>query len=89
MIHQREKMSNNAYLAPTSAKRLAQSVLGDAMVGMADIAAHEGVTYRTVQAWRRAGILPPPDFAVGKVVRWRHSTIQSWAKSRSAAGVGE
>ena len=79
-------MSNNAHLSPPPAKRLAESVLGDAMVGMADIARHAGVTYRTVQAWRQDGILPPPDFSVGKVVRWRRKTIEDWIRSRSAAG---
>ena len=68
------------------ANKLAQSVLGDAMIGMADISRYAGVIYRTVQDWRQKGILPPPDFAIGKVVRWRPSTIYAFVNGRSAGG---
>ena len=46
------------------------------MVDMADVAKHVGVTKRAIQAWRADGALPPPDFAMGKVVRWRLATIK-------------
>ena len=70
------------------AARMAQSVLGESMIDMRAIAACVGVTYRCVQAWREQGLLPPPDFAMGRVVRWRRSAISAWIESRSAAGGG-
>ena len=71
------------------AQSLARSILGESMVAMGDIAVVLGVTYRCVQSWRKQGVLPPPDFAQGKVVRWRRSTIERFLKTRSAAGAEE
>lgn len=75
-------------LSKTVALRLADSTLGPSMMGMRDIARLIGVTYRTVQCWRESGELPPPDFALGRVIRWRPATIESFLKSRSAGGGG-
>ena len=73
-------------LRPKEASRIAQSALGDSMVSMNTIAKRVGVTYRCVQTWRKKGLLPPPDFAMGHVLRWRRSTINAWVESRRAVG---
>ena len=64
------------------ANKLAATALGDAMVDMHCIADHIGVTYRTVQVWRHNGTLPPPDFTLGKVKRWRRLTIKRFVDAR-------
>ena len=71
-------------LHPKEASRIAQSALGDSMVSMHTIAKRVGVSYRCVQAWRKKGLLPPPDFAMGHVLRWRPSTINKFLSSRSS-----
>ncbi len=80
-------MNNHpAGMSNTEAVRLAESALGPSMLTMTDIAEHVGVTKRAIQAWRADGALPPPDFVMGKVIRWRRATIERWLAVRSAAG---
>ncbi len=76
----------DATLSKAEATTLAESALGPSLLAMSDIADHLGVTKRTIQAWRADGGLPPPDFAMGKVVRWRRATIETWIKRRAATG---
>lgn len=73
-------------MSNSEAARLAESALGPTMLTMGDIAEHVGVTKRAIQAWRADGVLPAPDFCLGRVVRWRRATIEQWLSSRSAAG---
>ena len=80
-------MASNTPVGRTEAERIARSALGPTMIDMRAIANCAGVTYRCVQAWRKKGELPPPDFALGGVIRWRPSTIQEFLKSRSAGMV--
>ena len=65
--------------------RLPESGMGESMITLRDVAHFCQVTYRCVQQWRAAGILPPPDFCCRRVVRWNRSTIERFVKSRSAA----
>ena len=56
--------------------------LGDPMVSLEDIAQHLAVSKRTVAAWRAEGLLPPADFVVSRVLRWRVSTLQRFLAER-------
>lgn len=33
---------------------------------------------RTIRYWRSSGLLPEPDVAIERTVRWRSETIQTW-----------
>ena len=78
-------VTNRPSVGPSRSKldALAVSALGDSMVVMKDVAKACGVTYRTVQNWRMCGVLPPPDFVLGKVLRWRRETIEHFIRTRS------
>jgi hypothetical protein len=77
---------NFAPMPAPKAQRLSASALGESMVGLKDIAGFCGVTYRTAQQWRAQGVLPPPDFAVGKVIRWRRETVLGFVNGRAGGG---
>jgi len=77
-------VTNTTPITHTKAQRLAQSALGDSMFTLQDIAGRCSVTYRCVQGWRKQGLLPPPDFALGKVIRWRRSTIDKFIDHQAA-----
>jgi predicted DNA-binding transcriptional regulator AlpA len=55
-------------------------------VGRKEIAKHFRVTTRTVARWRSRGFLPSPDVQIGRVLRWRQSTIDTWEKERKGTG---
>ncbi len=57
----------------------------ETMMSLNDLAEWLGVAKRTLQTWRSAGTLPEPDLAVGKTVRWRLGTIETWMAERRAA----
>lgn len=42
-----------------------------------------GIGRRTFQSWRAAGKLPPPDLAIGRVLRWRPETVTSWLATQA------
>ena len=67
-------------------RRLASSVLGPSMLTLRDIAQFLGVEYRTIQKWRAEGVLPPADFAMGRVVRWRRATVEAFIADRAGMG---
>ncbi|MCZ2110506.1 MAG: helix-turn-helix domain-containing protein, partial [Dehalococcoidia bacterium] len=37
-----------------------------------------GVSRRTFQSWRAGGKLPAPDLHIGRILRWRPSTVTNW-----------
>ena len=57
--------------------------------GVAEVAAHLGVSPGTVAVWRHRGHLPPPDATASNVPLWRPSTIRRWeergGKARATA----
>ena len=55
------------------------------MVNLAGIAGVLGVSKRTVERWRAAGVLPQPDLTIGRVKRWKLSTLWEWMAERHAA----
>lgn len=55
----------------------------ESMIDLAGIARVFGVGRRTVERWRAGGMLPPPDLAVGRVKRWRPSTVARWLEERT------
>jgi predicted DNA-binding transcriptional regulator AlpA len=48
------------------------------MLTARDLAALLAIGRRTLQSWRATGKLPPPDVAIGKILRWRRKTIENW-----------
>lgn len=58
---------------------------GEQLVSPEGFAAYLAIGRRTFQTWRAVGKLPPPDLSLGKVIRWRWTTIDTWleAKRRS------
>ena len=44
-----------------------------------------GASVRTIQTWRSAGKMPPPDVRVGGVLRWRRETVELWLERSAAA----
>ncbi len=65
---------------PEQEARLMLQVLGETMLGVADIAAHFGVKSGTVQSWRRRHASFPAsiaDLAGGPV--WALSDIERWS----------
>jgi predicted DNA-binding transcriptional regulator AlpA len=77
---------NAKSMTTTAAKRLAASALGESMMELGEIAELLGVEYRTVQKWRADGALPPADFSLGRVVRWKPATIAAFIRSRASDG---
>lgn len=53
----------------------------------ADVAAHLGVTLRTIYSYKKRD-LPAPDGHLGNVPWWSPDTIRRWAKQRPGRGVG-
>lgn len=41
-----------------------------------------GIGRRTFQTWRALGKLPDPDLKIGRVIRWRESTIHRWVEAQ-------
>ncbi len=52
------------------------------MLSPSDIAALLRISRRTLQTWRAAGKLPPPDLHIGKVIRWKPESIESWLSEK-------
>jgi predicted DNA-binding transcriptional regulator AlpA len=48
------------------------------LVGIDDIADALGVCRRTVERMKSAGEIPLPDKVLGRLPRWRTSTIERW-----------
>lgn len=80
--------SGSVAVRHADALRLAGSVIGQGMLTLRGIAAKLAVDYRTVQKWRAEGTLPPADFAIGKVVRWRPETVERFIRGRGTAADG-
>ena len=56
----------------------------DDRLSMADIAELAGITYKTVQAHRALGTLPPPDHHPSpRVIQWNRATIDTWLAARA------
>ena len=53
-----------------------------ALLSINDLAQLIGIAKRTVHTWRASGELPPPDLTLGKTVRWRATTINTWIDNR-------
>lgn len=49
-------------------------------VGLAEIAERLAVPRRNVDRWRDRGVLPEPDWTVGRRPAWDWSTIEAWAR---------
>lgn len=43
-----------------------------------EAAAAHGVSVRTWWSWDRKGLVPEPDLRIGKVVRWKVTTLSDW-----------
>jgi predicted DNA-binding transcriptional regulator AlpA len=59
------------------------------MVCAGEIAAEMGVDVRTLRRWPAAGRFPPPDKKIGRVMRWRPSTVIAWFADDGAPPAGE
>lgn len=60
-----------------------QEVVGPTLaLNLAGVAKALGVSLRTAQHWRQRGILPEPDLACGRVLRWSLPSIRSWLEGR-------
>ena len=57
------------------------------MLSPADLAKHLNASRRTLQTWRSAGKLPPPDLHIGKIIRWKFETINTWLAQKGKKGV--
>ncbi len=64
-----------------AAEQLAASAMGASMLRLSDVAKLLGIGDSTAKHWRAEGKLPPADFAMGGIVRWRASTIERWIVS--------
>lgn len=58
--------------------RTHDDLVSDQMLSPADFSRMLQIGRRTFQTWRAAGKLPKPDLAIGKVIRWRRSTVEKW-----------
>jgi excisionase family DNA binding protein len=59
---------------PTEAPPTALSPL----VGYVELTATLGISRRAAERMVAAGTLPSPDVRIGRLVRWKPSTIQAW-----------
>jgi excisionase family DNA binding protein len=50
------------------------------MLGMDDLAALLRCNRRTLERLRSAGKLPQPDIHIGRMPRWKRSTIETWVE---------
>lgn len=60
-----------------------QARRGNDLVGEKDAAELLGVTPGTLQVWRCTGRYSIPFVKVGRLVRYRRSTLESWLESRT------
>lgn len=56
--------------------------MSDRLLTTEDIAALLGVERDTVSSYKSRGQMPAPDQQYGRTPLWKHSTIQSWIKTR-------
>lgn len=56
-------------------------VLRSSYLFMTDVAAHVGVTTRTLYKWGRMGEFPCADAAYGKRPVWHQHTVDAWVKN--------
>ena len=61
-------------------------VAGDRYVSADEWANFCGVTKRQIFRWISAGHLPPFDFRLGQVRRWKMSTLKKWNDDQTARG---
>jgi len=50
------------------------------MLSPDDFAAALGIGRRTFQTWRAKGILPPPNIATGKTLRWTADRVEKYMR---------
>jgi predicted DNA-binding transcriptional regulator AlpA len=46
------------------------------------VASVTGLTLATVHQYTARGVLPPPDFRLGRVPVWQEGTIRGWMRRR-------
>jgi excisionase family DNA binding protein len=51
-------------------------------LGPQQLANQLNISVRTVWRWVSAGTLCKPDVRIGRVIRWRRSTIERWLQKR-------
>ena len=54
----------------------------DPLLKAEEIARKLGVSPRTFARWLRSGDFPGADLRVGRVIRWRASTLDKWVAER-------
>lgn len=77
----------------TAREARAQAVPGDILegadtprLGAGDIHPLIGIGTRTFWRWVETGVFPRADLKVGKVVRWKPSTVRRWLNAQGAGG---
>jgi hypothetical protein len=62
-----------------------QSELKKAMLRATHLAARYDVDPRTINRWRKAGVLPEPDLIIRGMPYWNESTIETNERERLSA----
>jgi excisionase family DNA binding protein len=59
------------------------------LLSVDDLARTLNASRRTIERMRSAGKLPRPDLLIGKMPRWKQSTIREWLDEQSRKGVAK
>lgn len=69
-------------MARTQPKDTPPAARSERLVSPEEFATYLAIGRRTFQTWRGVGKLPPPDLSLGKIIRWRWTTIEAWMEAR-------
>ena len=58
------------------------------LLGRIEVAELLGVKPCTLDAWRKAGLVPQPLAFTQRCIRWRESVVRDWIESKEAQPVG-
>jgi predicted DNA-binding transcriptional regulator AlpA len=67
-------------------RQIAPEIADDRLIDVYQWAAACGVSVRQIYRWITLAQIPSAEFALGRVRRWRLSTLKAWLEANSGSG---